>query len=681
MFFIRTGLALFLVILAPMAAAATLEPATLASDFLAARVSAGEENATPLAPGHLHLVRAKQGRRIVDGAGRPMGWLLGPTELTYDIDPADLPVVAFNVREASGLPSSVSIPPAPGKEPARTIQIVAESVAWLELSGPLGGSDQKAGNEAASPEALQKALRPLFFAPELDYAEARLRGEPNNVLVVAELGWKKRIVYSYKPDRDTENLLYVHPGGDTTLDDLGYPGIDSIDTRPIARGRRAARRIPAEVRGVDVRLAEEADEIGRGKATIDFAFLEDRPPVLRVGLHLREIAGASIARIRTIQGKVISVADSSGTPLPFAEDGRARLVVQLPKPPRRGDVLRLVFDYTTPLPRHGGYEFWDLGLSAWYPRLPDLRESWGPFRGEILALKPFTPVATGKEVKRWSTETHNGLIVEQKRSIWGPAVAAGKYYRAESTDEKGRSLQVISYAMEKPRGQKTLAKLLADSLTLYELIFPPCPFDAITVQEVPSFGFGQAPSGIIRITQESYTPGYTVTHRFFSQFANEIFAHEIAHAWWGHTFRAIDDDDQWLEESFAEYSSAVMLEMGRDKSDLDRKTARWLGQAREVPDGIPLVAANRLAGNDADTVRWRLLYNKGPWTLHCLRSEMDDKTFLTVLKSFLRSFDGKPARTEDFRGLLEFVTKKSWKEWFDRYVYGSEMPKPAEKKG
>ena len=73
--------------------------------------------------------------------------------------------------------------------------------------------------------------------------------------------------------------------------------------------------------------------------------------------------------------------------------------------------------------------------------------------------------------------------------------------------------------------------------------------------------------------------------------------------------------------------------------------------------------------------RYYLTYFKGSVLLQSIRKEVGEDTFFTVLKSFQRSFEKKPAvTTDEFIGLLSFVTKKDWKPWFEKYYYGSEMP-------
>lgn len=656
--------------LAAPSAAATPTPQSLAADYRAATLGAKVEPFVPPAPGHLKLRAAAPAATVVDGTGRAIGWQFEEVDLVWEIDPADLAVLKNNLDEIHALSSAIQLEPL--SKSGAELRIAAKSVAWISLSGSAEPGTPPATRPPAT-GALERALSPGLFEPELDFATHRLAGTTGALFVVAELGAGKAVFYSHDPMDGDESLLFARPSDSVGFASLGYPEAELLDRRPIGRGRREIPRLPAEVRRIDVELTEEADELGRGIATLDFGFPNDSPAVLRLQFAGRRSEIITDARVRTIRGKVDSVRLDDGTALPFA-CGQDGLVVSLPRAPRRGESLRLKFDYTTPLLRYEGNQYWRLVGGAWFPQVGNgFRTTWAPFHAKILARKPLLPMATGREVRRWETETHNGLEVEEKRSISFPAVSAGRYFPHRLEDERQRSIQLVAYAIEKPGGQKTLAKLAADTISLYELIFPPYPFQSLSVVEANSFGWGQAPSAFINITKEAFSPGYTVEHRYYSQAANEIYAHEIAHGWWGHMFRVISEEDQWLEESFAEYASGLFLDMARDKDDLDRMSKRWKGQAKQI-SGLSIVSANRLSGTDAGWKRWLLLYNKGPWVLHCLRSEMDDKTFLTVLKSFLRSFDGKAVRTDDFRGLLEFITKKDWKEWFEKYVYGTEMP-------
>ena len=55
--------------------------------------------------------------------------------------------------------------------------------------------------------------------------------------------------------------------------------------------------------------------------------------------------------------------------------------------------------------------------------------------------------------------------------------------------------------------------------------------------------------------------------------------------------------------------------------------------------------------------------------------ELGDDLYFTVIRSFLRNFEKKRnVTTEEFIALANFVTKKDWKPFFEKYYYGIEMP-------
>jgi aminopeptidase N len=73
-------------------------------------------------------------------------------------------------------------------------------------------------------------------------------------------------------------------------------------------------------------------------------------------------------------------------------------------------------------------------------------------------------------------------------------------------------------------------------------------------------------------------------------------------------------------------------------------------------------------------LRQDLLYWKGAYLLAALHKELGDETFLTFLKSYQKSFRWKFGSTRHVEGLLQFMTKKDWSPWFDKYYWGTAMP-------
>ena len=156
---------------------------------------------------------------------------------------------------------------------------------------------------------------------------------------------------------------------------------------------------------------------------------------------------------------------------------------------------------------------------------------------------------------------------------------------------------------------------------------------------------------------------------------NERFAHEIAHQYWGTAVKTSSYDEQWLEESFAEYSAALLLKKFQGDAVFNRLVAHWRGNAKEAMNTAPIPLANRIATPNAeDWQRFYLLYSKGPFLLHTLHKQVGDETFLTFLKSYQKNFQGKFGSTKDVAGLLGFLAKKDFRPFFEQYYWGTALP-------
>ena len=157
----------------------------------------------------------------------------------------------------------------------------------------------------------------------------------------------------------------------------------------------------------------------------------------------------------------------------------------------------------------------------------------------------------------------------------------------------------------------------------------------------------------------------------------------MAHSYFGYVVWEADRDDQWISEAFSEVAAGRVIELLKDKGEYRKLVNVWRERGKDASSRAPIALANELAsppGNagvaqQLSRDRAFLIYFKGASLLTKIREEVGDDTFFTVLKSFLRSFEKRPAvTTEQFVGLLGYVTKKDWAPWFERHYWGSEMP-------
>ena len=454
-----------------------------------------------------------------------------------------------------------------------------------------------------------------------------------------------------------------------------------VGRRPIGHPRRATP-VPA-LRLVDLAVdLRELDE-GWGRFSVEETLAADRSSNRAIALTLR----SDVLQPRTLSAVALRFGGAT------TEDGRLvpavlekdTLLLILPERIPAGESRRITFHYDAPfLSRPRGDNLWELHIaSAWYPQLAVRSAARHSFRSVVRAKKPLLPFASGETVRRAEDGEWNLVETRLDRPVPFVTVLAGAYSVQEETQD-GVLCRVASYGISKEKSGAKLTNLFHKMRKFYEPYFGAFPWKEYTIVEVNSYGFGQAPPGMMRITREAFQSN-VVGDEFTALFSggiNERLAHEIAHSWWGYGVWGATQNDQWIEESFAETSAGRLLEELRGHSEFAHLANFWMARAKDSSSLAPIYYANEVTrkvelfdSSDVQRDRANLTYSKGAVLLQSIRKEVGDDTFFTVLKSFLRSFEKKPAVTTDqFIDLLSFVTKKDWKPWFERYFYGFEMP-------
>jgi aminopeptidase N len=175
-------------------------------------------------------------------------------------------------------------------------------------------------------------------------------------------------------------------------------------------------------------------------------------------------------------------------------------------------------------------------------------------------------------------------------------------------------------------------------------------------------------------------------------------AHEVSHQWWGHRVGWKSYHDQWMSEGFAQYSGNLYVHMRQNLKEYlirIREDRRQLLQkdfrGRTYESLGPVWLGERLLNSsESPEAYWTVIYNKGGLILHMLRMMLFDPgnaqnpehRFMAMMQEFTRSYDNKPASTEDFKSVAEKymipamnIEGNGKLDWFFRqYVYGTGIP-------
>jgi len=625
-----------------------------------------------LALGSLTLSWKEGSATGVYAGERQVGWfLLGSGEASYTLPSSLLePVLAYNLDKATSL------------KPTGKNAFTSDVSSALVLTSSAPASLLAPPSEGAQAPPLEAFLRhrqlfngDLGWHPEDLLPAALVEGE-ENMLFVELHGSREDLVFIRDPlVQQEEGVAVLKPIAARDTDLPEYKGRryqDSLAAVPLGHGFLDFAPGKFFLSHLDVTVVQGEGIFGEVTAKETFVALQPTR-VLPLALWSQRIVTTGLgAKPKVVPYTLASVTDEAGQELSFFHR-QDRLLVDLARPLQPGERVTLTFRMSGEvLYNPGNDQYWQLGTEEWFaaPYRPEMQHA--TYHALVKARKPFLAFSCGKLVRRWEEGSWNCAEFASEKPLMLPVILAGKYTVQEET-RNGRTVRIASYVAAEPRGVK---KLLNNAFTLMEYFEPflgPYPFPELTIIEINSLGFGQAPAGVIFITKEAFTPLQDEGTKFFSEGVNARFTHEMAHAWWGHVAK-LTMQDQWLSESLAEYYAAFAMGKLWRESEFKRALKDWQGRARYVKDTLPVFFANQLAGPEAFRDRIALLYAKGPLLLHALRQELGDDAFFTLFKSYLRNFADKPAQTKHVMGIAGAVAKKDMKPWFDRYLLGPESP-------
>src|SRR6185503_5578864 len=139
--------------------------------------------------------------------------------------------------------------------------------------------------------------------------------------------------------------------------------------------------------------------------------------------------------------------------------------------------------------------------------------------------------------------------------------------------------------------------------------------------------------------------------------------------------------EQWLSEGFAQYLAALYAEQhGADGGagvfrGVMRQMRKW---AIDETDQGPISLGYRLGHIRSNSRTMRaLVYDKSAVVLHMLRGLVGDEAFFRGLQRFYRTARFRSAGTPDLRAAMEQESGRSLGRFFDRWIYGSTLPRLA----
>lgn len=618
---------------------------------------------------------------LVDG--RPLGlFLQGRGNLVYTSAYRDeAPVFTRNLSEwtpARARPVEQGV--------AADIAFVDARVYWAGLPFPAWAGDAGAALEGGL-SAHDKDFGILDEPDPWQLVALQQADNPAAPCVLMELGnGSSRWVYTLDGfEGRTECLAWaepwerVHEPGGFHLERI------PLSTQPVGLDpRRDLPTITHQVRDLDVDLRTEDNVF----ATL---VVKERLATGVAGHRLIRFAllGDYVGRHHVHHARVARILDGAGRELAF-DHSRDSLVVQLAAPSQPGTPIDLRFEYGGDfLLRPGDDNYFELAVGLpWYPMLGNPARENATFHGTVRTAGTWIGFMPGEVVRREKDGALNLLETRSAHPISNVPILGGSYFLEEETRD-GLTVRVASYGGRLGVARKVIMDQAFTVIGYYKPFLGPFPWKEYTIVERNDWGYGQAPAGMMYITKEAFSQvrhiqdaerlagtleaGKTVKVMDVRQ----IFAHEIAHQYWGTVVKAPWEEDQWLEEAFAQYCAALYDRDYKAKSYYAGAVGAFFAKGADSAREAPIPLANRLFFKDP-FLRWNhrrdLLYFKGPALLYALHQELGDEVFLTWLKSIQSNFRWNFAPTRRIFDLLNFITKKDYGPFLNLYYWGLEMP-------
>jgi Peptidase family M1 domain len=424
--------------------------------------------------------------------------------------------------------------------------------------------------------------------------------------------------------------------------------------------------------------------------------------------------------------------------------GNDLVAVILPEPTRAGQKIDLEFVY-------GGEVLAEAGSGLLYV---GARGTWYPNRGLAMAdfdlefeyPQGWTLVATGKPTPVSLAETAAKASGEQtahfvsERPIPLAGFNLGKYKEAtakagdviveayatrgverdfptpqtqviepDPSDPSGRVTQVIVPNNPSPaQNEQTVAEAAARAIQYYAERFGPYPYSRLALTQMPGRD-SQGWPGLVFLSSYAFLDQAQREQLHYEPYRillqQSIPAHEAAHQWWGDLISWSSYRDQWFSEGLANYCALMMLQerdpagfrqvMEKYRQELIAKNKDGISpmEAGPVTLGMRLLSSRFPEGYEA------ILYGRGTWLFHMLRSMMrdaaaqevgrkpqaasTDEPFVRALRKVRQRYEGKAISTkelidvfaEELPPSLRYEGKKSLDWFLEGWINGTSLPK------
>ena len=416
-------------------------------------------------------------------------------------------------------------------------------------------------------------------------------------------------------------------------------------------------------------LRDGSDSIS-GTAQIDFYFREDGISEITLDLIGKSVDGKS--------GMTVSSVRSEGRTPAFRHEND-QLKVSLDPRGKKGERRQLIIAYEG-IPADGlligpnrkgeRVFFADNFPNRGRNWLPIIDHPYDKAQCEFVVTAPeaYQVVAPGALIETSSLEGNRRLtryFESAPISTYCMVIGVARFASQTIGRADGIPVQTWVYASERDAGFSDYSLALRP-VEFFSWRIGPFPYEKLAnVQSRTRYGGMENASAIFY--SERSVGGQTGR-------LENLFAHEIAHQWFGDSVTESDWDEIWLSEGFATYFTHIYNEFSYGRDAMVRGLVRDRNQIIEFFEKKPDAAIVSPASDKLDNILSTNTYQKGGWFLHMLRHRVGESAFWAGITTYYRRFQGKNATTDDFRNTMEEASGQPLAAFFRQWVYRPGQP-------
>ncbi|MCS7027933.1 MAG: M1 family aminopeptidase [Bacteroidia bacterium] len=154
-----------------------------------------------------------------------------------------------------------------------------------------------------------------------------------------------------------------------------------------------------------------------------------------------------------------------------------------------------------------------------------------------------------------------------------------------------------------------------------------------------------------------------------------LYAHELAHHWFGDYVTCQTEGDMWLNEGWAAYNEAMFMEVAYDTTkykDYVRTNHREVLQLTHTP--LKDSGYYALSGVPHHLTYGSTVYEKGADVVHTLRYYMGDDKFFPAVKHYLATYGFGNANSTQLRDALSAHSGIDLTDFFNNWVFNPGFP-------